>query len=53
MRSTFFCRHESGFYFRVFGYGMSIDIDMPALFSERYGFRKVLRIGRISIQVLK
>lgn len=52
MRSTFWCSHESGFYFRLFGYGLSFDIAMPVLFSERYGHRKVLRIGRLAVQWL-
>lgn len=46
MRST-------GIWFRLFGKGFSIDRDMPTLFSERYGFRKVRRWGRWSFEVLR
>lgn len=52
-RHTFLCVHLRGFYFRVFGRGLSLEVDRPKLFSERNGFRKVLRIGRLSIEVLK
>lgn len=40
------------FYFRVLGYGLSIDNDLPVLFSERYGHRKVYRLGRWAFQWL-
>lgn len=53
MRTTFWCSHESGFYFRIAGYGLSVERDMPALFSERYGYRRVLRFGRWAIQWLR
>jgi hypothetical protein len=52
MTNTFWVSHESGFYFRVFGYGLSIDSNRRVSFSERYGYRKVLRIGRWAIEVL-
>ncbi|UIY60058.1 hypothetical protein [Burkholderia cepacia] len=51
-RRTFVCVHRSGFYFRVAGVGISFDFDMPVLFSERNGFRKIRRIGRLSMEVL-
>lgn len=51
-RKTFWCNHEHGFYFRVRGYGLSFDMAMPVMFSERNGYRKVLRIGRLAIQWL-
>lgn len=50
---TFICVHRSGFYFRICGTGLSFDVDSPKLFSERYGFRRVLRLGRLSIEVLR
>lgn len=53
MTRTFWCNHDRGFYFRVFGYGMAVEVDMPVLFSERYGHRRVLRIGRIAVQWLR
>lgn len=51
-RGTFWCSHSSGFYFRVRGYGLSFDTDLPVLFSERNGHRHVLRIGRLAVQWL-
>ena len=45
-------KHQSGFWFRVFGYGLAFDIDFPVLYSERHGFRTVHRFGRLSIEVL-
>lgn len=53
MRNTFWQSHETGFYFRICGYGLSFDIDLPPLFSERYGLRRVLRIGKLAIQFLR
>jgi hypothetical protein len=50
---TFFCRFERGFYFRICGYGLSFERDMPVLFSERHGHRKVRRYGRWALQFLK
>lgn len=41
-----------GLWFRVFGVGLSID-NMPPMFSERYGFRRKLRIGQWGIEVLR
>jgi hypothetical protein len=52
VKRTFWVRHESGFYFRVLGYGLSIDGNRRVGFSERYGYRKVLRIGRWAIEWL-
>jgi len=45
---------KHGFWFRIFGYGLSFQNreKYPALFSERNGYVKVLRIGRWSIRVL-
>jgi hypothetical protein len=53
MRKTFWVSHSSGFYFRLFGYGLSFDLNLPRLFSERYGYRRVLRIGRLAIEWLR
>jgi hypothetical protein len=44
--------HTSGFWFRIFGYGLAFDIDLPVLYSERHGFRRVSRFGRIAVEVL-
>jgi len=52
MKRTFLVRHESGFYFRIVGYGLSIDSNRRVGFSERYGYRRVLRIGRWAIEWL-
>ena len=52
MRDTFWQWHESGFYFRVRGYGLSFDTDQRVSFSERYGHKKVLRLGKLAVQWL-
>ena len=44
--------YEGGFWFRLFGRGLSIS-DHPPMFSERYGYRKVVRIGKWGIKYLK
>ncbi|WP_074298646.1 hypothetical protein [Paraburkholderia phenazinium] len=41
-----------GFWFRLSGRGLSLEVDRPMLFSERHGHRKVRRIGRFSVEVL-
>lgn len=51
-RKTFWCSHSNGFYFRIRGYGLSFDTDLPVMFSERMGIRGVLRIGKLAIQWL-
>lgn len=53
--TRFFCASvcRKAFWFRIFGVGFAIDLDMPVLFSERYRFRKVRRWGRWSFEVLK
>lgn len=51
--STFWVWIGKGFYFRICGYGLSVDRSLPLLFSERYGHRKVLRVGRWAIQILR
>lgn len=48
--------HERGsFWFRVFGIGLSLQDRRvhPALFSERNGFVRVLRVGPYSIKALR
>ena len=53
-RTTFWAGMGSrGFYFRIRGYGLAVDNALPVLFSERYGHRRVLRIGRWALQLLK
>ena len=52
MRKTFFHKFADGMYFRVNGYGMAFQRDMPRLFSERNGFRRVFRVGRWSLEFL-
>ena len=41
-----------GFWFRVFGYGVSVSNDRP-LFSERVGLRSSFRIFGIKFEYLK
>lgn len=42
-----------GFWWRPFGgRGIYIGLDKPMLFSERYGYRRVYRFGRIAIELL-
>ncbi len=41
-----------GLFFRVRGFGMSIEKDRPRLFAERIGFRRVYRLGRWSLEFL-
>ena len=41
-----------GFWFRIRGYGLAVST-MELLFSERMGYRKTLRIGRIKIKLLR
>ncbi len=46
--------YNGGFWFRLFGWGLSIanKVKNPPLFSERYGYKKVLRIGNWGIKLL-
>ena len=48
-----YCFFHAGFWIRVFGYGPFIRRDREVYFSERYGYRKVWRIGRWSFEWLK
>ncbi|WP_193727210.1 hypothetical protein [Burkholderia sp. BE17] len=52
-RDTFFVAHRKGFFFRLRGKGLAFEIDHRRYFSERYGYRKVYRIGRLSLEVLR
>lgn len=52
-RNTFFALYCHVFYFRILGYGLCVDRDMPVLFSERNGYRKVNRFGRWAFQWLR
>lgn len=40
------------FWFRIFGYGLVVTT-APPLFSDRMGYTKSLRIGRLRIKGLK
>jgi hypothetical protein len=46
--------HQGGFWLRVFGRGLSVQDRrvLPAMFSERNGYRRVLRIGPWAIEPL-
>lgn len=44
--------HRNGFFFRIRGYGLSIDFNSPIFFSERLRYRTpLLRIGKLAIWV--
>jgi hypothetical protein len=46
--------YSSGWWFRICGHGLAVDYPViPPLFSERYGYRKTLRIGRLRIERLR
>ncbi len=47
--------YNGGLWFQMFGYGISVvnKKKHPPLFSEREGFRKVFRIGKLGIEFLK
>lgn len=49
-----FCRHKRGFWFRIFGYGLSVnDRSQYTPFSVRNGYQRELRVGRFGIKLLK
>lgn len=52
-RDTLVCVHRQGFLFLLRGKGLAFEIDQRRYFSERYGYRKVYRIGRLSLEVLR
>jgi hypothetical protein len=39
-----------GFRVHLFGRGVYVGLDRPAWFSERYGYRRVYRIGRVALE---
>jgi hypothetical protein len=49
-------RYDGGFWLRIGkrgrGFAVSDKIKHPPLFSERYGYRKVLRIGKWGFEIL-
>lgn len=51
-RQTFFQPTRHGFYFRIMGWGIAVGRDRKPRFSERYGYRKVLRLGRWDAMLL-
>jgi len=44
MRTTFFISHREGWYFRIFGYGISCSKSTYIPFSVRNGYVKELRL---------
>lgn len=50
-------RYDGGFWLRIGthgrGFAVSDKVKHPPLFSERYGYRKVLRIGKWGFEILK
>jgi len=50
-------RYDGGFWIRIGkrgrGFAVSDKIKHPPLFSERYGYRKVYRIGKCGFEILK
>lgn len=40
-------------YFRIFGWGLYLSWRRKPLFSERFGFRYVWRIGHLAIELLR
>lgn len=36
----------------LFGRGLYIGMDKPVVFSERYGYRKVYRLGRWALELV-
>jgi hypothetical protein len=50
---TYYVCYRWGAYFRIRGYGAALSMDLPVLFSERYGHRRVYRLGRVAFQWLK
>lgn len=53
--SVVWSSYDGGFWIRILGRGISISNKEkhPPLFSERNGYRKVLRIGKWGIEWLK
>jgi len=55
MKILQFERYDGGFWFRLFGRGLSIvdKVKHPPLFSERHGYRTVVRMGRFGFEYLR
>lgn len=55
MKLFCYCVHKNGFWFRLFGYGLSMinRYKQPPLFSVRNEYRKEYKIGKYGIQLLK
>lgn len=45
--------HKNGIWFRINGKGLSITWDGNMLFSERNGYQKVVKIGKLKFKWLK
>jgi hypothetical protein len=54
MKRIYWQSYKGGFWIRVFGYGISVADRRihPALFSERNGFKKPLKVGPYAIGYL-
>lgn len=50
---TFLCVYRKGLYFRIRGKGLSFEVNRRHSFSERYGYKKVCRIGPLAVEVLR
>lgn len=47
-------KHHRTIFFRIRGYGLAFVLDGPGPnFSERMGLRRTLRLGNLTIEVLK
>jgi hypothetical protein len=45
--------YKDGFWFRLNGKGLSVTWNGRMLFSERNGYEKMVRIGKLKIKFLK
>lgn len=43
---------NDGFWFRINGKGLSVSWNRPMLFSERNGFEKAIKIGKLKVKFL-
>jgi hypothetical protein len=41
-----------GFWLRVNDFGVAVELDRPKMFSERYGYTRIRRWWRLSLQIL-
>ena len=44
--------YKWGFWFRLFGYGLNVN-NNPPLFSQRNGYTKMIKIGKIKIILIR